>query len=90
MKTIKDIKNILILGSGTLGLRIGLACALNNYKVIIYDIHAKAFESAKNSQTNLLKILVKAGTIRNSKPIPHFKISNLQPMPSWLLKMPTW
>ncbi|PIR12489.1 MAG: 3-hydroxybutyryl-CoA dehydrogenase [Flavobacteriales bacterium CG_4_8_14_3_um_filter_35_10] len=62
MKTIKDIKNILILGSGTLGLRIGLACALNNYKVIIYDIHAKAFESAKNSQTNLLKILVKAGT----------------------------
>lgn len=62
MKTINDIKNILILGSGTLGLRIGLACALNNYKVVIYDIHAKAFESAKDIQTNLLKILVKAGT----------------------------
>ncbi len=62
MKTIKDIKNILILGSGTLGLRIGLACALNNYTVIIFDIHANAFESAKKIQANLLKILVKSGS----------------------------
>lgn len=62
MKTLKDIHNILILGSGTLGLRIGLACALNNYKVKIYDIDEKAFESAKKIQNNLLKILVKAQT----------------------------
>lgn len=62
MKTLKDINNILILGSGTLGLRIGLACALNNYKVAIYDIDAKAFASAKKTQTDLLKILVKAQT----------------------------
>lgn len=62
MKTLKDIHNILILGSGTLGLRIGLACALNNYKVTIYDIDEKAFESAKKIQINLLKILVKAET----------------------------
>jgi len=62
MKTIKDINNILILGSGTLGLRIGLACALNNYKVVIYDIHEKAFASAKKIQANLLKILIKAQT----------------------------
>ncbi len=59
MKTLKDIHNILILGSGTLGLRIGLACALNNYKVVIYDIDKKAFESAKKIQVNLLNILVK-------------------------------
>lgn len=62
MKTLKDIHNILILGSGTLGLRIGLACALNNYKVTIYDIDEKAFASAKKIQANLLKILVKAQT----------------------------
>jgi len=62
MKTLKDINNILILGSGTLGLRIGLACALNNYKVTIYDIDEKAFASAKKIQTNLLKTLVKAQT----------------------------
>lgn len=62
MKTIKDIENILILGSGTLGLRIGLACALNNYKVVIFDINAKAFDAARKIQSDLLKILVKAGT----------------------------
>jgi len=60
MKTFKDIHNILILGSGTLGLRIGLACALNNYKVTIYDINEKAFLSAKKIQGNLLKILIKS------------------------------
>jgi len=60
MKTLKDINNVLILGSGTLGLRIGLACALNNYKVVIYDIDEKAFESAKKTQSNLLKTLVKS------------------------------
>ena len=60
MKTIKDINNILILGSGTLGLRIGLACALNNYKVVIYDIDEKAFESAKKIHQQLLKVLTKA------------------------------
>jgi len=62
MKKLKDIHNVLILGSGTLGLRIGLACALNNYKVTIYDIDEKAFASAKKIQGNLLKILVKAQT----------------------------
>ncbi len=62
MKTLKDIHNILILGSGTLGLRIGLSCALNNYKVTIYDIDEKVFASAKKIQANLLKVLVKAQT----------------------------
>jgi 3-hydroxybutyryl-CoA dehydrogenase len=67
MKTLKDINNILILGSGTLGLRIGLACALNNYKVTIYDIDEKAFASAKKIQADLLKILVKAQTYTQSQ-----------------------
>jgi len=43
MKELKDIKNVLIIGSGTLGLRIALACALNGYKVVIYDIKEEAF-----------------------------------------------
>ena len=63
MKALKDIKNILILGSGTLGLRIALASALNNYKVIIYDIREEAFTQAKKIQGDLIKILIKAGTI---------------------------
>jgi len=63
MKKLKEIKNILVLGSGTLGLRIALASALNGYKVIIYDIQESAFVQAKKIQTNLLKILVREGVI---------------------------
>ena len=63
MKELKDIKNILILGSGTLGLRIALASALNNYKVIIYDIKEDAFEQARKIQGNLIAILTKEGII---------------------------
>ena len=67
MRQLKDIKNILILGSGTLGLRIALASALNGYKVIIYDINENAFEQAKKIQGNLIKILVKEGRITHKK-----------------------
>ena len=61
MKELKDIKNILILGSGTLGLRIALASALNGYKVTIYDIKEEAFIQAKKIQANLMKMLIKEG-----------------------------
>ena len=54
MKELKDIKNVLILGSGTLGLRIALANALNGYKVIVFDIREEAFNQAKKIQTDLL------------------------------------
>ena len=59
MKNLKDIKNILILGSGTLGLRIALASAINGYKVTIYDIKEEAFVKAKKIQTQILKTLLK-------------------------------
>jgi len=64
MKELKGIKNILILGSGTLGLRIALASALNGYKVIIYDIKKEVFVQAKKIQDNLIKILIKEGIIK--------------------------
>ena len=63
MKNLKDIKNILIIGSGTLGLRIGLASAINGYKVTIYDIKEEAFAKAKKIQTQILKSLLKEKTI---------------------------
>jgi len=61
MKELKDIQNILILGSGTLGLRVALASALNGYKVVIYDIREEAFAQAKKIQSNLVKMLIKEG-----------------------------
>ena len=63
MKELKDIKNILILGSGTLGLRVALACALNDYEVIVYDINETAFEQAKRIQNEILSGLVKSDSL---------------------------
>lgn len=64
MKRLKDINNILVLGSGTLGLRIGLACALNNYKVTVYDIKEEAFKQAQRIQNEILEALLKSGKIK--------------------------
>ena len=60
---LKDINNILILGSGTLGLRIGLAAAINGYQVVIYDINEATFLDAKRVQHSLLMQLVKSKKI---------------------------
>jgi 3-hydroxybutyryl-CoA dehydrogenase len=53
-----EIKNVLILGSGTLGLRVGLASAISGYKVKIYDIHEESFQQALKMQDAILKQLV--------------------------------
>lgn len=60
---LSDIKNILILGSGTLGLRIGLQSAICGFNTTIYDIHADAFVSAKKIQTSILKNLIERNII---------------------------
>jgi len=56
--SITDIKKVLILGSGTLGLRIGLQAALSGFEVIIYDINESVFESAKKTQASILTWLI--------------------------------
>lgn len=63
MKTLSNINNILVLGSGTLGLRIALVCALNDYKVMIYDINEATFDKARRIQDEILTGLVKASKI---------------------------
>ena len=63
MKELKDIKTVLILGSGTLGLRIALANALNGYKVVVYDIREEAFVQAKRIQGELIQFLINSKVI---------------------------
>ncbi len=58
-----EIKNVLILGAGTMGLRIGLQAALSGYNVVIYDIKEKAFPSAQKIQGSILGYLQKKGKI---------------------------
>ena len=64
---IDEIKNILILGSGTLGLRIGLASAINNYKVKIYDIHEESFQKAIKIQDSILNQLVNESKLNENQ-----------------------
>jgi 3-hydroxybutyryl-CoA dehydrogenase len=58
-----DIKNILILGAGTMGLRIGLQAALSGFNVVIYDIQERSLTSAIRVQGAILQHLQKTGKI---------------------------
>ena len=63
MKDFENIKNILIIGSGTLGLRIGLRCALDGFNVKMYDISEHSLQKARVTQSKLLASFVKKGII---------------------------
>jgi 3-hydroxybutyryl-CoA dehydrogenase len=63
MKDFENIKNILILGSGTLGLRIGLRCAMSGFNVTMYDINEHSLQKARVTQSKLLTSFVKKGII---------------------------
>ncbi|MFD2201077.1 3-hydroxyacyl-CoA dehydrogenase [Shivajiella indica] len=54
------IKNVSILGAGTLGTRVALQAALSNYKVTIYDINPKALEASKKQMANIVNQLAKS------------------------------
>ena len=60
MRQVSDIKNVLIIGSGTLGLRIGLRCALDGFQVKMYDLQQKQLETALVFQDKILKTLIKS------------------------------
>jgi 3-hydroxybutyryl-CoA dehydrogenase len=62
-----DIKNVLILGSGTLGLRIGLQSAISGFNTTIYDIHEAAFTTAKKIQSSILKNLVERNILTSEE-----------------------
>ena len=44
---INDIRNVLVLGAGTMGQQIGLACAFHGYNVAIYDLNQDILEDAE-------------------------------------------
>ena len=59
-----EIKNVLILGAGTLGSRIGLQAAISNYQVTIYDIHESALLQSKKVMEKVLRYAVKIELIK--------------------------
>ena len=55
---IQEIRKVTIVGSGTMGTRIGLACALNGYDVTLYDVKNEILEKSKITTDKLLKYLL--------------------------------
>lgn len=53
--TLSDIQKVLILGAGTLGLRVGLQAALSGFDVCIYDIDRQQLDIARQVQRKLCK-----------------------------------
>ncbi|MFH0998896.1 MAG: 3-hydroxyacyl-CoA dehydrogenase [Pseudomonadota bacterium] len=57
---IDDIRNILIIGAGTMGQQIAFQCAVSGYEVVLFDIEPALLE---NSVKRIAKL---AGSFRNS------------------------
>jgi 3-hydroxybutyryl-CoA dehydrogenase len=64
---LSDIKKVLILGSGTLGLRIGLQSALSGFETTVYDIHEETFLCAKKIQASILNNLIERNIISSAE-----------------------
>ena len=56
--TTSDIRRVAILGSGTLGLRVGLQCSISGFRTSIYDLHQDALAKARRTQDRILKNLI--------------------------------
>ena len=54
------IKNVCILGAGTLGTRVALQSALSGYKVALYDISPTALEKSKSIMEKIVQQLAKS------------------------------
>ncbi|MCB9234133.1 MAG: 3-hydroxybutyryl-CoA dehydrogenase [Bacteroidia bacterium] len=61
---IEDIRKVLILGSGTLGLRVGLQAAVSGFETTIVDVSEASNEKAKVVHEKILRHLVKHGRVQ--------------------------
>jgi len=58
-----SIKNILILGSGTMGLQIALQCASYEFNVTVYDVNEKALGKAEKHLVKLADVMAKRNRV---------------------------
>ncbi|MFT4634488.1 MAG: 3-hydroxybutyryl-CoA dehydrogenase [Chitinophagales bacterium] len=63
MKSIDDIKTVMVAGAGTLGMRIALRCALDGFKVKMFDISDQQLNVAQEMQAKLTRSFLKNGKI---------------------------
>lgn len=58
---LQDIRKVLIIGSGTMGLRIGLQFAWSGFETFIYDINPESFDIARKVQSRIIQHLTEQG-----------------------------
>lgn len=58
-----QLKNITIIGSGTLGSRIGLQAAISGYEVIFYDLSEPILDQAKIVMDKIMRQLIKGNLL---------------------------
>lgn len=61
------IKNICILGGGTLGSRVALQAAISGFNVTLYDIHQKSLDFSLSTMEKILRQLQKSGQINKGQ-----------------------
>lgn len=62
MKT-EGIRNVLIIGAGTMGRQIGFLCAMKGYQVVLYDMAEEALSKAMDRVRHLAGGYVKTGAL---------------------------
>jgi 3-hydroxybutyryl-CoA dehydrogenase len=62
-----QIKNITIIGTGTLGSRIGLQAAISGYSVTFYDITEPILDQAKMVMDKIMRQLIKGSLLTEEK-----------------------
>ncbi|HEY1167969.1 MAG TPA: 3-hydroxyacyl-CoA dehydrogenase [Candidatus Limnocylindrales bacterium] len=60
---IDEVHRVLIIGSGTMGLQIGLQCATHGYQVVLYDVDPAALETGSQRIRGYADELLKTGVI---------------------------
>ncbi len=62
-----EIKNVLILGAGTMGRQIGCLCAIHGYRVMLYDTSVEILDSARAGISKLLSRFQEKGVITTAQ-----------------------
>ncbi|MBI5118930.1 3-hydroxyacyl-CoA dehydrogenase [Candidatus Poribacteria bacterium] len=58
---IENVKNVLVLGAGTMGSRISLGCALHGYDVLVYDVSETALQALEFRHQFMAQYWIKQG-----------------------------
>ncbi|MGO8714972.1 MAG: 3-hydroxyacyl-CoA dehydrogenase [Smithella sp.] len=64
---VDDIKNVLIVGSGTMGQQIGFQCALHDCNVVLYDVKEEFLEKAMERINRIAARMLREGRITQEK-----------------------